>query len=195
MAIQCQYDLAAHLDHIITCIYWLLRHSTWCDVDLRIPIWNQGCAEVNIGILRSTSHHVKCLSSQQLFYRIISVNIKQQQQHRNLGHRLCLRQFWTFLFYMMTNWFRSAKRGMNASFFCTFNCRKNGKQNSCLSLLLYINNKVLELPAFIWYNSKSYKLISYWCHPLIEFTANHASFMLISPIVWNRTPKNSFLDI
>ena len=35
-----------------------------------------GGAEVNIGILRSISHHVQCLNSQQLFYYIISLSKK-----------------------------------------------------------------------------------------------------------------------
>ena len=37
---------------------------------------DRGGAEVNIGILRWTSHHVQCLNSQQLFYYIISLNKK-----------------------------------------------------------------------------------------------------------------------
>ena len=31
---------------------------------------NRGEAEVNIGVLRSISHHIQCLNSQQLFYNI-----------------------------------------------------------------------------------------------------------------------------
>ena len=53
---------------------------------------DRGGAEVNIGILRSISHHVQCLNSQQLFYYIISLNKKQQQQQQNLGYGLCLGQ-------------------------------------------------------------------------------------------------------
>ena len=34
---------------------------------------DRGEAEVNIGILRSISHHVQCLNSQQLFYYIIHI--------------------------------------------------------------------------------------------------------------------------
>ena len=37
---------------------------------------DRGGAEVNIGILRSTSYHVKCLKSQNLFCYIISLNKK-----------------------------------------------------------------------------------------------------------------------
>ena len=37
---------------------------------------DRGRAEVNIGILRSTSHHVQCLKSQQLFYYTISLSKK-----------------------------------------------------------------------------------------------------------------------
>ena len=40
------------------------------DIDL-------GYASVNIGILRSISHHVQLLHSQQLFYYIISLNTKK----------------------------------------------------------------------------------------------------------------------
>ena len=39
-------------------------------------------AEVNIGILRSISHHVQCLNSQQLFYYIISL-LKQKSNNNN----------------------------------------------------------------------------------------------------------------
>ena len=46
---------------------------------------DQGGAEVNIGIFRSISYHVKCLNSQQLFYHIISLNKKKQQQQQNFG--------------------------------------------------------------------------------------------------------------
>ena len=44
---------------------------------------DRGAAEVNIGILRSISHHVQCLNSQQLFYYMISLNKKKQQQQQN----------------------------------------------------------------------------------------------------------------
>ena len=39
-----------------------------------------GEAEVNIGILRSISHHVQCLNSQQLFYYTIS-QIKKEKNN------------------------------------------------------------------------------------------------------------------
>ena len=38
---------------------------------------DRGGADVNIGILRSISHHVQCLNSQQLFYYIISLSKKE----------------------------------------------------------------------------------------------------------------------
>ena len=43
---------------------------------------------VNIGILTSTSQHVQCLNSQQLFSYIIYLNNKSTTT--NLGHGLCL---------------------------------------------------------------------------------------------------------
>ena len=86
---------------------------------------DQGGAEVNIGILRSISHHVQCLNSQQLFYYIISLSKKkQQQQQQNLDYGLCLGQSSISFFYMMTNWFHSVKRGMNAYFICNYNYRQ-----------------------------------------------------------------------
>ena len=39
-------------------------------------------ASVNIGTLRSISHHVQCLNSQQLFYYIISL-LKQKSNNNN----------------------------------------------------------------------------------------------------------------
>ena len=61
------------------------------DIDLRIPILTEAEPISNIGILWSTACHVQCLNSQQLFYYIISLNKKQQEQ-QNLGHGLCLGQ-------------------------------------------------------------------------------------------------------
>ena len=60
---------------------------------------DRGGAEVNIDILRSISHHVQCLNSQQLFYYIISLSKKekqqqQQQQQQNIDYELCLGQSW-----------------------------------------------------------------------------------------------------
>ena len=46
---------------------------------------DRGGAEVNIGILRSISHHVQCLSSQQLFYYIISLNKKRNNNSKILA--------------------------------------------------------------------------------------------------------------
>ena len=43
---------------------------------------DKGGAEVNIAILRSISHHVQCLNSQQLFYYIISL-LKQKSNNNN----------------------------------------------------------------------------------------------------------------
>ena len=44
---------------------------------------DRGGAEVNIGILRSISHHVQCLNSQQLFYYIISLFKKKINNNNN----------------------------------------------------------------------------------------------------------------
>ena len=46
----------------------------WCRPESTNIDWSG--AQVNISILRSTSHHVQCLNSQQLFYYIISLNKK-----------------------------------------------------------------------------------------------------------------------
>ena len=43
---------------------------------------DRGGAEVNIGILRSISHHVQCLNSQQLFYYIFFL-LKQKSNNNN----------------------------------------------------------------------------------------------------------------
>ena len=43
---------------------------------------DRGGAEVNIGILRSISHHVQCLNSQQKFYYMISL-LKQKSNNNN----------------------------------------------------------------------------------------------------------------
>ena len=43
----------------------------------------RGGAEVNIDILRSISHHVQCLNSQQLFYYIISLSKKKSNNNNN----------------------------------------------------------------------------------------------------------------
>ena len=51
--------------------YWLLRHWTWCDIDLRIPILTSA----------PISHHVQCLNSQQLFYYIISLSKKESNNN------------------------------------------------------------------------------------------------------------------
>ena len=45
---------------------------------------DRGGAEVNIGILRSISHHVQCLNSQQLFYYIISLNKKSNNNNNKI---------------------------------------------------------------------------------------------------------------
>ena len=50
---------------------------------------DRGGAEVNIGILRSISHHVQCLNSQQLFYYIISL-LKQKSNNKNLAMNYAL---------------------------------------------------------------------------------------------------------
>ena len=42
---------------------------------------DRGVAEVNIGMLRSISHHVQWLHSQQLFYYIISLNTKNMNAY------------------------------------------------------------------------------------------------------------------
>ena len=44
---------------------------------------DRGGAEVDIGILRSISHHVQCLNSQQLFYYIISLNKNNNNNNNN----------------------------------------------------------------------------------------------------------------
>ena len=44
---------------------------------------DQGGAEVNIGILRSISHYVQCLS-QQLFYYIISLSKKSNNNNNKI---------------------------------------------------------------------------------------------------------------
>ena len=79
-----------------------------------------GGAEVNIGILRSISHHVQCLNNQQLFYYIISINKKVTTTAKSW---LCTMS-WISFFYMMTNWFHSVKRGMNSYFIYNYNCRQ-----------------------------------------------------------------------
>ena len=45
---------------------------------------DQGGAEVNIGILRSKSYHVRCLNSQQFFYYIISLNKITKNNNNNI---------------------------------------------------------------------------------------------------------------
>ena len=50
---------------------------------------DRGGAEVNIDTLRSTSHYVQCLNSQQVFYYILSLQ-KSNNNNKNLGHGLCL---------------------------------------------------------------------------------------------------------
>ena len=47
---------------------------------------DRGGAEVNIGILRSTSHHVQCLNCQQLFYYIIFLNKKATKNNKKILH-------------------------------------------------------------------------------------------------------------
>ena len=84
-------------------------------------------AEVNIGILRSISNHVQCLNSQQWFYYIISLNKKKATRTKSWLWTMS----WTvliFFFYMMTNWFHSVKRGMNACFICKYNCRQRSSR-------------------------------------------------------------------
>ena len=48
---------------------------------------DRGEAEVNIGSLRSISHHVQCLNSQQLFYYIIHLKIEEIEA--NLFFKIC----------------------------------------------------------------------------------------------------------
>ena len=68
----------------------------WCNIQLLTiealdMMWyrpestniDRGGAEVNIGILRSISHHVQCLNSQQLFYYIISLSKKSNNNNNN----------------------------------------------------------------------------------------------------------------
>ena len=45
---------------------------------------DRGSASVNIGILRSISHHVQCLNSQQLFYYIISLSKKSNSNNNKI---------------------------------------------------------------------------------------------------------------
>ena len=45
---------------------------------------DRGGAEVYIGILRSISHNVQCLNSQQLFYYIISLNKKKSNNNNKI---------------------------------------------------------------------------------------------------------------
>ena len=45
---------------------------------------DRGGEEVNIGILRSISHHVQCLNSQQLFYYIISLSKKSNNSNNKI---------------------------------------------------------------------------------------------------------------
>ena len=45
----------------------------------------RGRADVNIGILRSISYHVQYLNSQQLFYYIVSLNKKSNNNNRILA--------------------------------------------------------------------------------------------------------------
>ena len=127
---------------------------------------DRGGAEVNIGILRSISHHVQCLNSQQLFYFIISLNKKKQQQQQNLGFGLCLGQSWISLFYMMTNRFHSVKRGMNAYFICNYNCRQKFHQGlHCLLRQKWSPGKKLQ-----------YCLEIKTCDPL-NYTMDHSSLL------------------
>ena len=65
---------------------------------------DRGGAEVNIGILRSISHHVQCLNSQQLFYYIISL-LKQKNNNNNkiLAMDYVLDSLEFLSFYRMTN--------------------------------------------------------------------------------------------
>ena len=46
---------------------------------------DRGGAEVNIGILRSISHHVQYLNSQQLFFYINSLNKKSNNNNKILA--------------------------------------------------------------------------------------------------------------
>ena len=65
--------------------YWGIGH----DVSMT---WGE--AEVNIGILRSISHHVQCLNSPRLFYYIISQIKKSEKQYKKklLDHGQCCSQ-------------------------------------------------------------------------------------------------------
>ena len=83
----------------------------WCRPESTNIDWGE--TEVNIGILRSTSQYVQCLNSQQLFYFIIFLNKKATKQHKILAMEYVLDRL-EYFFYMMTSWFHSVKRGMNA---------------------------------------------------------------------------------
>ena len=63
---------------------------------------DRGGAKVNIGVLRSTSHHVQCLNSQQLFYYIISLN-KKKQQKKSWPWTMSWTVLNFFFFYILTN--------------------------------------------------------------------------------------------
>ena len=61
--------------------YWGIGHDWYRPESTNIY---QGGAEVNIGILRSISHHVQCLNSQQLFYYIISLSKKSNNNNNKI---------------------------------------------------------------------------------------------------------------
>ena len=48
---------------------------------------DRGEAEVNIGILWLTSHHVQCLNSQQLFYHIICWRGEEDEEVKKTMYR------------------------------------------------------------------------------------------------------------
>ena len=84
--------------------YWGIGHdviSTW-----EYQYWPRR-SQGQYWYHRSRSYHVQCLNSQQLFYYIISLKRKKQQQ--NLGYGLCFGQSWISFLYMMTNLFHSVK--------------------------------------------------------------------------------------
>ena len=67
---------------------------------------DRGGAEVNIGILRSISHHVQCLNSQQLFYYIISLSKKKSNNNNKIlamNYRYVFDSLEFLFFYMMFN--------------------------------------------------------------------------------------------
>ena len=104
--------------------YWLLRHWTWCDIDLRVPILTE--AEPRSILVFSGRYHI--MSNASIVNNYLLYNFSKQRKATATTTKSWLwTMSWTvlnFFFYMMTNWFHSVKRGMNAYFICNYNYRQ-----------------------------------------------------------------------